>query len=119
MARLSPGPPPRPGGRADLGAPPDLAPGTGRALGAGFLQINPLHVAVPGRPTDPSPYRPSSRRFPDPVYLRIEEIPEYAYLDPRDRERAAALLARAAELRTAVLETDALSDRDAGWGLKR
>lgn len=106
-------------GMGDLGDLADLAAWSGRAMGAGFLQTNPLHVAVPGRPTDPSPYRPSSRRFPDPVYLRVEGIPEYAYLGPDARERAAGLLARAAELRAAVLEEDALIDRDAVWQLKR
>jgi 4-alpha-glucanotransferase len=106
-------------GMGDLGDLADLAAWSGRALGAGFLQINPLHVAVPGRPTDPSPYRPSSRRFPDPVYLRVEEIPEYAYLAPADRERSADLLAKAAELRASVLDKDALIDRDAVWQLKR
>lgn len=106
-------------GMGDLGDLADLAAWTGRALHAGFLQINPLHVAVPGRPTDPSPYRPSSRRFPDPVYLRVEEIPEYAHLDAGDRERAADLLRRAAVLRDSVLFKDALIDRDAVWELKR
>jgi 4-alpha-glucanotransferase len=77
-------------GMGDLGDLADLAAWAGRALGAGFLQVNPLHMAVPGtpgQPTDPSPYRPSSRRFPDPVYLRVEEVPEYAYLEPADRQR--------------------------------
>ncbi|MDX3074545.1 4-alpha-glucanotransferase [Streptomyces sp. MI02-7b] len=106
-------------GMGDLGDLADLAAWTGRALHAGFLQVNPLHVAVPGRPTDPSPYRPSSRRFPDPVYLRVEEIPEYAHLDAEDRERAADLLRRAAVLRDSVLFKDALIDRDAVWELKR
>ena len=63
----------------DLGDLADLARWSGRTLGSGFVQVNPLHAAVPGAPTDPSPYRPSSRRFPDPVHLRIEDIPEYAY----------------------------------------
>ncbi|MEF9903920.1 4-alpha-glucanotransferase [Streptomyces sp. P9-A2] len=65
------------GDLADLG---ELATWAGRTLGAGFVQINPLHAAVPGTPTDPSPYRPSSRRFPDPVHLRIEDVPEFAYV---------------------------------------
>ena len=56
----------------------------------------------PARPTDPSPYRPSSRRFPDPVHLRIEDVPEYAYADAR-RTRLDELLQRAGALRDEVL----------------
>ncbi|WP_030858056.1 4-alpha-glucanotransferase [Streptomyces sp. NRRL S-37] len=102
------------GDLADLG---ELAGWAGRALGAGFVQVNPLHAAVPGPPTDPSPYRPSSRRFPDPVHLRIEDVPEFAYVDDRDHVRA--LLERAGRLREAVLDDGALIDRDAVWEAKR
>lgn len=110
-------------GMGDLGDLRELAGWAGRALGAGFVQVNPLHAAVPGTPTDPSPYRPSSRRFPDPVHLRIEDIPEYAYVRGHlgGEERAAldALVARAAELREGVLRKGELIDRDAVWVLKR
>ncbi|KOU67309.1 4-alpha-glucanotransferase [Streptomyces sp. MMG1533] len=104
-------------GMGDLGDLAELTAWAGRALGAGFVQVNPLHAAVPGAPTDPSPYRPSSRRFPDPVHLRIEDIPEYAYV--ADRERVRGLLERAERLRASVLEKGALIDRDAVWELKR
>ncbi|MFF0157655.1 4-alpha-glucanotransferase [Streptomyces sp. NPDC005263] len=104
-------------GMGDLGDLTELASWAGRALGAGFVQVNPLHAAVPGAPTDPSPYRPSSRRFPDPVHLRVADIPEYAHVE--DRERARALLERADRLRASVLEGGALIDRDAVWELKR
>ncbi|MEU6660767.1 4-alpha-glucanotransferase [Streptomyces sp. NPDC046821] len=108
-------------GMGDLGDLADLAAWAGRTAGAGFIQVNPLHAAVPGgdAPTDPSPYRPSSRRFPDPVHLRVEDIPEYAYLPDADRERVGALLAEAARLRDGVLHDGALIDRDAVWDLKR
>ncbi|UWE08416.1 4-alpha-glucanotransferase [Actinacidiphila bryophytorum] len=105
-------------GMGDLGDLAEIAAWSGRALGAGFVQINPLHAAVPGHPTDPSPYRPSSRRFPDPVYLRIEEVPEYAYLSRDARAQAGRLLAKAAALRDNVLLKDMLIDRDAVWELK-
>lgn len=106
-------------GMGDLGDLAELATWSGRELGAGFVQINPLHAAVPGDPTDPSPYRPSSRRFPDPVHLRVEDVHEYAYVTGRGVARLDALLERAAGLRAAVLEKDALIDRDAVWRLKR
>ncbi|MEU6351140.1 4-alpha-glucanotransferase [Streptomyces sp. NPDC047072] len=104
-------------GMGDLGDLGELTAWAGRALGAGFVQVNPLHAAVPGAPTDPSPYRPSSRRFPDPVHLRIEDIPEYAQVG--DRARLDGLVERAERLRAAVLEKGALIDRDAVWELKR
>ncbi len=102
-------------GMGDLGDLGELAGWAGRTLGAGFVQVNPLHAAVPGAPTDPSPYRPSSRRFPDPVHLRVEDVPEFAYADDDTR----ALLERAARLREAVLDKGELIDRDAVWALKR
>ncbi|MFC9932252.1 4-alpha-glucanotransferase [Streptomyces sp. NPDC127190] len=104
-------------GMGDLGDLAELAGWAGRTAGAGFVQVNPLHSAVPGAPTDPSPYRPSSRRFPDPVHLRVEDIPEFAYAE--DPETLRTLLDRAARLRAAVLDKGALIDRDAVWELKR
>ncbi|GAA4919745.1 4-alpha-glucanotransferase [Streptomyces coeruleoprunus] len=106
-------------GMGDLGDLRELADWAGRALGAGFVQVNPLHAAVPGTPTDPSPYRPSSRRFPDPVHLRVEDVPEYAYASGADRAELDALVGRAAELREGVLRKGELIDRDAVWVLKR
>lgn len=107
-------------GMGDLGDLGELAAWAGRTLGAGFVQINPLHAAVPGAPTDPSPYRPSSRRFPDPVHLRIEDIPEFAYVSgAENRDRLRTLSGRAAELREAVLGKGALIDRDAVWEVKK
>ncbi|MFJ3665193.1 4-alpha-glucanotransferase [Streptomyces sp. NPDC090106] len=104
-------------GMGDLGDLAELTAWAGRALGAGFVQVNPLHAGVPGAPTDPSPYRPSSRRFPDPVHLRVEDVPEYGRV--ADRERLRALGDRARLLREAVLEKGALIDRDAVWELKK
>ncbi|MGW1075446.1 4-alpha-glucanotransferase [Streptomyces sp. NPDC002537] len=104
-------------GMGDLGDLAELAAWSGRAHGADFVQVNPLHAAVPG--TDPSPYRPSSRRFADPVHLRVADIAEYARLVGADRERAEQLLAGAAALRDGVLRGGELIDRDAVWELKR
>ena len=44
-------------------------------LGAGVLLVSPLHAAAPVLPQEPSPYYPSSRRYRNPLYLRVEEVP--------------------------------------------
>ncbi|MFE9607282.1 4-alpha-glucanotransferase [Streptomyces sp. NPDC006012] len=106
-------------GMGDLGDLSELAGWAGRTAGAGFVQVNPLHAAVPGTPTDPSPYRPSSRRFPDPVHLRVADVPEFEFARVEDRVRVGGLLDRAARLRADVLDAGALIDRDAVWELKR
>ncbi|WP_307840180.1 4-alpha-glucanotransferase [Streptomyces sp. G44] len=110
-------------GMGDLGDLAELAAWSGHALNAGFVQVNPLHAAVPAVPggpgSDPSPYRPSSRRFPDPVHLRVEAVPEYARLTGEARERAEDLRRRAEALREGVLRRGELIDRDAVWALKR
>ncbi|MFJ6938892.1 4-alpha-glucanotransferase [Streptomyces sp. NPDC101132] len=105
-------------GMGDLGDLAELAAWAGRTHGAGFVQVNPLHSAVPGSPTDPSPYRPSSRRFPDPVHLRVEDVPEYGQAGPERRAVLAELSARAAVLRQEVLDKGGLIDRDAVWAVK-
>ncbi|MER5640079.1 4-alpha-glucanotransferase [Kitasatospora sp. NPDC002227] len=103
-------------GMGDLGDLKELAQWSGSELGAAFLQINPLHAGMPGVPSDPSPYRPSSRRFADPVHLRVEAVPEYAYAE---RGEINELAEKAARLREEVLGHDGLIDRDAVWSVKR
>src|ERR1017187_5690016 len=93
----------------------ELAVWSGRALGADFILVNPLHAAEPLPPVSPSPYLPMTRRQVSPLYLRIEDIPEYAGLSAGDRARVEAL---AAPLRAAST-TAALIDRDAVWTAKR
>ena len=46
-----------------------------RSLGAGVLLLNPLHATLPTAKQQRSPYTPSSRRFRNPLYLRLEEVP--------------------------------------------
>ena len=79
---------------------------TGAALGADYVLVNPLHAPEPSPPVQNSPYLPTSRRFLNPSYLRIEEITELAGLTPGDAahvERIAAPL-RAANARPDLLE---------------
>jgi 4-alpha-glucanotransferase len=102
-------------GHGDLHDLADLASWSARDLGAGFVLINPLHAAEPQPPVSPSPYLPMTRRYVSPLYLRIEDIPEFRLLDPAPRERVDAL---AAPLR-ARNTTAELIDRDAVWAAKR
>jgi 4-alpha-glucanotransferase len=62
-------------GIGDLGDLRALARWSAVELGAGFLLVNPLVAATPTMPQQASPYSPSSRRYLNPLYLRIEEVP--------------------------------------------
>jgi 4-alpha-glucanotransferase len=102
-------------GHGDLRDLAELAAWSARELGAGFVLINPLHAVEPLPPVSASPYLPMSRRFTSPLYLRIEDVPEYAELSGGDRGRVEAL---AAPLRAQSVTSD-LIDRDAVWRAKR
>ena len=102
-------------GHGDLHDLADLAAWSGGDLGADFVLVNPLHAAEPQPPVSPSPYLPMSRHQISPLYLRIEDIPEYQGLSGGDRAEVEAL---AAPLRAAS-RTAALIDRDAVWAAKR
>ncbi len=84
------------------------------ADGAGFVLVNPLHAAEPRPPVEDSPYLPTTRRFFNPLYLRVEEIPECAYLDPADRAEVQRL---AEQQRPANLSPELL-DRNAAYAAK-
>jgi 4-alpha-glucanotransferase len=102
-------------GMGDLRDLADLARWAAAAHGAGFIQVNPLHAPAPVFPVDPSPYLPATRRYVSPLYLRIEDIPEYRRLPSADRAR---IEAAAAGLRSRNT-TPALIDYDAVWEAKR
>lgn len=44
-------------------------------LGAGAVLLNPLGAANPGHLPEPSPYYPSTRRFRNPLYLAVKQVP--------------------------------------------
>jgi 4-alpha-glucanotransferase len=99
-------------GVGDLADLADLASWSGAEHGAAFVLVNPLHAAEPVPPLEPSPYLPTTRRFANPIYLRVERIPQYADMDataPAELERLAA----------ASGSDPAVIDRDATWSAKR
>jgi 4-alpha-glucanotransferase len=74
--------------------------------GAGFLLINPLHAVAPTAGQEASPYLPATRRFRNPLYLRVSEVPGADGVDlEEDAGRA--------------LSEGSLIDRDAIWARKR
>ena len=102
-------------GVGDLADLADLATWSGADLGADFVLVNPLHAAEPVAPMEPSPYLPTTRRFANPIYLRVERIPEYAYLAAEQR-------AAVDRLRDAVhkdLDSLDVIDRDTVWAAKQ
>ncbi len=102
-------------GHGDLRDLADLAAWSAREVGAGFILINPLHAAEPVSPLSNSPYLPMTRRYISPLYLRIEDIPEYQRLTRAQRQEVAEL---AGPLR-AMSQTPELIDRDRVWAAKR
>jgi 4-alpha-glucanotransferase len=93
-------------GMGDLG---DLRTFLTSSGAPGLVLLNPLHAITPTLPVPSSPYSPSSRRFANPLYLRISDTDEYRRADP-------ALRARVDALRPAG---DGLIDYSRVWQAKR
>jgi 4-alpha-glucanotransferase len=77
--------------------------------GGGLVLVNPLHAVAPTVPMQPSPYYPGSRRWTNPLYLRVENTAWYA-------DAAAELRAEVDALRP-TYEPNRI-DRDAAWAAK-
>jgi 4-alpha-glucanotransferase len=86
----------------------DFAAGSHR-LGAGVLLVNPVQAITPTLPVQRSPYSPSSRRFANPIYLRVTDS---------DAFRRADQATRAEVERLAPPAGAELIDYDAVWGAK-
>lgn len=99
----------------DLDDLAEMAAWSGADLGAGFVLVNPLHAPAPTTPMEPSPYLPVTRRFVSPLYLRVEAVPEFAYLTGAARGE----VERLALCRRALNSAAVLIDRDAVWEAKR
>ena len=100
-------------GIGDLTDLADLAVWSASRHGAGFVLVNPLHAAAPTAPMEPSPYLPTSRRFINPLYLRVEAIAEFAYVRQRGSIRKARV-----EVQALAKKSNRI-DRDAAWKAKR
>jgi len=81
-------------GIGDLGDLADLAAIAG-AAGADWILVNPLQAAEPRPPVEASPYLPTTRRFFNPLYIRIEAIPELAFVPAAGHARIRELAAEA------------------------
>ncbi|HEU4363697.1 MAG TPA: 4-alpha-glucanotransferase [Mycobacterium sp.] len=106
-------------GVGDLTDLTDLAVWSALRHGADYLLVNPLHAAVPANPPapmEPSPYLPASRRYVNPLYLRVEAIPEFAELHHPDQLDRLRKLRSEAQQHAAALD---LIDRDTAWAAKR
>lgn len=99
-------------GVGDLTDLADLAGWASAEHGASYVLVNPMHAAEPVTPLEPSPYLPTTRRFANPIYLRVERIPEFGYLAPETRAEIERL---AASSRTSPERID----RDTAWTAKR
>lgn len=102
-------------GVGDLADLRDLAWLAGDRCGADFLLINPLHAGEPVAPLTPSPYLPSTRRFVNPLYIRVEDIPETAYLPVAER----SLVEWQAEVARPLSGDPGPIDRDTAWTAKK
>jgi 4-alpha-glucanotransferase len=97
-------------GIGDLGDLREFVTWTAAEHSAGAVLLNPLHAPGPTHPVQPSPYTPSSRRFANPLALRIEDLEEYRRVDPRTRAEVDALRVSARTERI---------DHDLVWAAKR
>jgi 4-alpha-glucanotransferase len=95
-------------GMGDLGDLGQLARWSAGDLRGGLVLVNPLHASHPTLPQSASPYFPSSRRFRNPLYLRVEDVDGASSLDGLER------LARAGR----ALNANRHIDRDAVFRLK-
>jgi 4-alpha-glucanotransferase len=60
-------------------------------LGAGVVLVNPVQAITPATPVQRSPYSPSSRRFANPLYLRIADTEAFRAASPDVRAEVTAL----------------------------
>jgi 4-alpha-glucanotransferase len=97
-------------GMGDFGDLAEMAGRSGVELGAGVLLVNPVQAISPTHPVERSPYSPSSRRFVNPLYLRVTATTAFTRADELTRAQVLAL--------QPPQDTE-LIDYDAVWDAKR
>ncbi|MGV9300910.1 4-alpha-glucanotransferase [Amycolatopsis sp. NPDC003676] len=97
-------------GMGDFGDLAAMASRSAAELGAGVLLVNPVQAISPAHPVERSPYSPSSRRFANPLYLRVTDTEAFARAD-EDTQRQVRELAPD--------PIGELIDYDAVWTAKR
>ncbi|KGI70441.1 4-alpha-glucanotransferase [Mycolicibacterium rufum] len=97
-------------GIGDLGDLREFMDWTVAEHGCGAVLLNPLHAPGPTHPVQPSPYTPSSRRFANPLALRIEDLDAYRQADAATRAEVDALR---------VSPSTPRIDHDLVWAAKR
>jgi 4-alpha-glucanotransferase len=96
-------------GMGDFGDLARMAHRAGAEQGAGVLLVNPVQAFMPSHPLERSPYSPASRRFANPLYLRVTDTAAFAAADEATRQQVLAL----------VPDRDTeLIDYDAVWAAK-
>jgi len=95
-------------GIGDLRDLATLARWTGEA-GGDVVVVNPLHATGPVSPVQNSPYYPASRRWTNPIYLRVEDTAAYAAAPAEVRVAVDALR---------VPNNGRLIDRNRVWAAK-
>ncbi|AKK29095.1 4-alpha-glucanotransferase [Mycobacterium sp. EPa45] len=97
-------------GIGDFGDLREFIEWTAAEHGAGAVLLNPLSAPGPTHPVQPSPYTPSSRRFANPLALRIEDLDAYQAASPDTRSEVDALRVSSSTERI---------DHDLVWAAKR
>jgi 4-alpha-glucanotransferase len=94
-------------GMGDYGDLAEFARRAGTEQDAGVILVNPVQAVAPTHPIQRSPYSPASRRFANPLYLRITDTAAYAAADAATQ---AAVLALAPSRDTDEIDYDAVWD---------
>jgi 4-alpha-glucanotransferase len=101
-------------GIGDLGDLREFVAWTASEHGAGAVLLNPLHAPGPTYPVQPSPYTPSSRRFTNPLALRVADVEAYRRADRSTRAEVDAL-----RVASPASDTSARIDHNLVWAAKR